>query len=113
MKTQWAWHRMRREPAPLSLAHSMTLRNNARRVREAQPPYFDGHILYVQAVDENDQTATGNAPEYWSGRAQSAALVTAPGSHVGTESFLSQSNAGVTADAITSELATVLNEGTK
>ena len=107
MQTQWTWYRMRHLPAPRALAHSMTLRNNARRVREALPPLFDGRVLYVQAVDVDGTTVTDGGPEYWSGRAESIIVVTAPGSHTGTESFLSRSNAGITADAIRRELSAV------
>jgi hypothetical protein len=82
----------------------MTLRNNVRRIREAQPSFFAGRVLFVQAVDTNGMTETDGAPEYWSGRAESLTLVTAPGSHAGTESFLSRSNAGITAEAIVREL---------
>ena len=61
-------------------------------------------VVYVQAVDEHGGAVTSGAPDYWRGRARSAVVVTAAGTHVGTESFLSQSNAGVTADAIAREL---------
>jgi hypothetical protein len=84
----------------------MTLRNNVRRIREAQPSFFAGRVLYVQAVDASGMTETEGGPEYWSGRAESLTLVTAAGSHTGTESFLSRSNAGITADAIARELGT-------
>ena len=94
MQARWNWHRARHEPTPVALAHSMTLRNNARRVREARPSVFDGHLLYVQAVDDHGDAATSGAPDYWRCRARSAVVVTASGTHVGTESFLSQSNSG-------------------
>ncbi|HLM16456.1 MAG TPA: amino acid adenylation domain-containing protein, partial [Acidimicrobiia bacterium] len=112
MQVQWSWHRARHEPAPVALAHSMTLRNNARRVREARPSFFDGHVLYVQAVDDHDEAATNGAPDYWRRRARSAVVITASGTHVGTESFLSQSNAGVTAEAIARELKPFIETGT-
>ena len=113
MQAQWNWHRVRHEPAPVALAHSMTLRNNARRVREARPSFFDGHLLYVQAVDDHGEAVTSGSPDYWRGRARSAIVVTASGTHVGTESFLSQSNAGVTADAIARELEPLLEADTR
>jgi thioesterase domain-containing protein/acyl carrier protein len=113
MQARWNWHRVRHDPAPIALAHSMTLRNNARRVREARPSYFDGHLLYVQAVDDHGEVVTSGAPDYWRRRARSAMVVTASGTHVGTESFLSQSNAGVTADAIARELEPHLEADTR
>jgi hypothetical protein len=85
----------------------MTLRTNARRLREARPSFFDGHMLFVQAVGGDGATETDGAPEYWRRRARSATVVTAPGSHVGAESFLSRANADVTAEAIVRELDVV------
>jgi thioesterase domain-containing protein/acyl carrier protein len=104
MQTRWTWYRVRHLPSPPALAHSMTLRNNVRRIREAQPSFFAGRVLYVQAVDGDGMMETDGGPEYWSGRVGSLTLVTAPGSHAGTESFLSRSNAGITAEAIVREL---------
>jgi hypothetical protein len=82
----------------------MTMRLNARRVRDAKPSFFDGHLLYVQAVDDDGATETEGAPEFWSRWARSTTVVTAPGRHGGAESFLSRTNAGATAEAITREL---------
>src|SRR5206468_587381 len=104
MQTQWSWHQKRGQPVPRPLAHRMTVRANARRLRDAAPSFFEGHLLFVQAVDGDGATATPGGPEYWSRWARSTTVVTAPGSHGGTESFLSRANAGVTAEAIIREL---------
>jgi thioesterase domain-containing protein len=110
MQSQWAWYRMRNRPTPPALSHSLTVRNNARRIREATPPFYAGHVLYVQAVDDEGATETDGAPEYWRERAGSVTVVTAPGAHTGPESFLSRSNAHTTADLITHELAAVAED---
>jgi thioesterase domain-containing protein/acyl carrier protein len=107
MKAQWEWYRFHRRPVPPKLAHSMTMRANARRVRNARPSFFNGHVLYVQAVDEAGQKVTLGAPEYWSARAGQLSTVTAPGEHTGTESFLSKGNAVMVGNAIVHALESV------
>ena len=113
MQAQWMWYQRKKQLPPGPLAHRMTVRANARRLRGAVPSFFDGHVLYVQAVDDAGATETEGAPEYWSQRARSNTVVTVPGSHVGTESFLSRANVGVTADAIIRELEAVREASTE
>jgi hypothetical protein len=83
----------------------MTVRTNERRVREAAPPFFEGRMLYVQAVDDDGQTVTEGAPDFWRTRAKRISVAHARGSHTGPESYLSQANVKVTADAILRELS--------
>jgi hypothetical protein len=111
MHVQWVWYQKRNEPVPGRVAHRMTLRANERRLRDARPPFFDGRLLFVQAVDAQGETETETAPEYWARRARSSTLVTVPGTHVGDESFLSRANARVTAEAIAQELEVARRSG--
>jgi amino acid adenylation domain-containing protein len=104
MQTQRTWYRARQQPMPPPLAHAMTVRSNARRIRDADPSFFDGHVLFVQAVDREGMTQTEGAPEYWSQRARSITVTTTAGSHEGADSFLARPNAGATAAAIVREL---------
>jgi amino acid adenylation domain-containing protein len=104
MQTQRSWYRARQQPMPPPLAHAMTVRSNARRIRAANPSFFDGHVLFVQAVDDEGVTQTEGAPEYWSQRARSITVTTTAGSHEGPDSFLARQDAGATAEAIVREL---------
>src|SRR5206468_8555586 len=65
-EAQWTWYRARGVPAPPTLAHAMTLRANARRMRRAHPSFFPGRQLYVQAVGVDGESVTEGAAEYWS-----------------------------------------------
>ncbi|HXY94652.1 MAG TPA: amino acid adenylation domain-containing protein [Acidimicrobiia bacterium] len=104
MLAQRAWYRMRRRPMPRSVANALSVRSNIRRIREAKPTFFDGHLLFVQAIDGQGMTETEGAPEYWSRRARSTTVATTEASHAGPDSFLSRENAGVSAAAIVREL---------
>jgi amino acid adenylation domain-containing protein len=99
-----AWYRMRQRPMPRSLAYAMTMGSNARRMRNANPSFFEGHLLFVQAIDRQGMSETEGAPEYWSGRARTTTVVMTTGLHAGPHSFLSRENAGVSAAAIVREL---------
>jgi thioesterase domain-containing protein len=109
MQAQWTWHRLRREPAPSTLANSLTLRTNARRLRHARPSHFPGRLLYVQAVDDDGITQTAGAPEYWSTWADDVIVARVPGTHTGTDSFLSSENAGATATALLDALGSAMD----
>jgi thioesterase domain-containing protein len=104
---QGVWYRMRQQPMPRELAYAMTFRSNMRRMRDAKPSFFDGHQLFVQAIDRQGMTETEGAPEYWSRHGRSTTVATTEGSHTGPESFLSRENAGVSAAAIVRELEAV------
>jgi hypothetical protein len=100
----WTWFRVRGVPAPPTLAHAMTLRANARRIRTAHPSFFTGRQLYVQAIGVDGETETAGAAAYWSQFAAATETVTVPGAHTGTDAYLAPRHVTRTADVLAHEL---------